>query len=395
MGQQDDGRPGISDEEWRRFGEQVGQGGSDAPREPSARARMVTERLRREDEERQKAAGRFGRRRKAAAAEPPGWRTGPAWQEMERRGRGKRRLKAAGAIVLVAGLALIALRPELLIDRVTGKAEARQEAERVGPLAAESGRPTGAPEVEHPDRPTVKDPFRGSPALQWADGAAAIEVPPARALNGVDQDRIADGLAKAKQFLVAANLDPAVLRGERPATALALLDPKDGDTHRRMRTAYERPTEETDPLELFTRYDPAELRPVGDVVKVRGRMWLEAGPEPGQAEIKVDYSFVHPFVKVRGNPEDVARTIVRREMTFQVVDPKAWESTPGTLWIRTNLRDVANTACDRYDGYLHPSFFSDGEASGPEPSGAAVDPYDRSGGIDTGRQEECGTLSRS
>ncbi|MFF4317161.1 hypothetical protein [Streptomyces sp. NPDC001568] len=395
MAQQDDGGSRISDEEWQRFGEQVGQGRSDAPQEPSARARMVTERLRREDEERRKAAGRFGRKGKAAAAAPPGWRTGPAWQEREGRGRGKRRLKAAAAIVFVAGLALIALRPELLIDRVTGKAESRQEAERGGPLAAESARPTGAPEVAYPDRPTPKDPFRGSPALQWADGAAGIEVPPAEAVNGVDKDRIADGLAKAKQFLVAANLDPAVLRGERPVAALALLDPKDDVTHRRMRTAYERPTEEADPLELFTRYDPAELRPVGDVVKVRGRMWLEAGPERGQAAIKVDYSFVHPFVKVKGNPEDVARSIVRREMTFHVVDAKAWESTAGTLWIHENLRDVANTACDRYDGYLHPSFFSDPTESGPEPSGAAVDPYDRSRGIDTSGQEECGTLSRS
>ncbi|MDA5279672.1 hypothetical protein [Streptomyces sp. Isolate_45] len=395
MGQQDDGRPGISDEEWRRFGEQVGQGSADAPQEPSARARMVTERLRREDEERQKAAGRFGRKRKAAAAEPPGWRTGPAWQELEGRGRRKRRLKAAGAIVLVAGLALIALRPELLIDRVTGKAESRSAAEQAGPLPAESVRPSAAPEGQYPDRPTLKDPFRGSPALQWADGAAGIEVPQAEAVNGVDKERVADGIAKAKQFLVASNLDPAVLRGERPDAALALLDPKDEELHQRMRTAYERPTEEADPMELFTRYDPAELRPVGDVVKVRGRMWLEPGPERGQAAIKLDYSFVHPFVKVQGNPEDVARSIVRRELTFHVVDAKAWDSTPGKLWLRETLRDVANTACDRNDGYLHPSFFSDPGESGPEPSGAPVDPYDRSRGIDTPGQEECGRLSRS
>ncbi|MFJ8160559.1 hypothetical protein ACIRBY_06475 [Streptomyces sp. NPDC096136] len=396
MDRQGGGRPEVSDEEWARFSEQVARESADAPKEPSARARMVTARLRAEDEERARAGRRrFGRAPKAARNEPPGWRTGPAWQEMEGRGRGKRRLKAAAAVVAVAGLALVAVRPELVVDRLTGKAQARQDARDAAPLPAESVRPTAAPEAVYPDRPTLKEPFRGSPAAQWAEGAAGIEVPAAEDVNGVPRERVAEGLALAKRFLVAANLDPAVLRGERPAAALDLLDPKDTGRREETARAYEHPSREHDPLELFTRYDPAELKPVGEVVKVRGRMWVEAGEKPGQADVKVDYSFVYPFVKIGGNPEDVARTVVRREATFQVFHGRERGAPEGRLWLYGAAQDIANSACDRPDGYLHPGFFSDPRDSGPAPSGTPVDPYDRSKGIDTGRPEGCGTASRS
>lgn len=377
MGGKNEDRPGqgVSDEELARFMEQAAAGEGGAPKEPSARARMVTERLRN-------------------APEPEGWRTGPAWREMQGRSRRGRGLKAALAIVSIAGLALIAIRPELVIDRVTGKAEAREEAKNAAPLAAESERPDAAPPSAHPDRPTLKDPFRGSPALQWADGAAGIDVPEATAVGGMTKAQVADALEKAKQFLVAANLDPATLRGEQPAAALALLDPKDKETRKNVATSFERPTAELDPLTLFTRYDPADLKLVGDVVKVRGRMWVEAGEKAGQASVKVDYSFVYPFTKAAPGSQEVSRTIIRREATFSIADPRKWEATPGTLWLEAYQRDIANSACDRYDGYLHPSF-EDDAPSGPTPSGVPVDPYDRSRTIEEAGPEGCGVVSRT
>ncbi|MFE2326394.1 hypothetical protein ACFXD5_21115 [Streptomyces sp. NPDC059385] len=374
----EDGRAGRSpsDEEWARFMEQAAAGEGNAPKEPSARARMVTERLRNRQD-------------------PPGWRTGPAWQEMRGRGRRGRRLKAALAIALIAGVALVVMRPELVIDKVTGKTRAREDAENAGPLSPETARPTAPPASADPDRPTPKDPFRGSPALQWADGAAGIEVPEATAVGGFSKEQVADALAKAKQFLVAANLDPATMRGERPETALKLLDPQQEELMKQLDDSYAQPSRERDPLSLFTRYDPAELKPVGDVVKVRGRMWVEEGQKPGMTDVKVDYSFVYPFVKTKGNPEDVARTIVRREATFSIADLRKWQGTPGRLMLTDYQRDIGNSACDRYDGYVHPSFFSDPPGSGPTPSGAPVDPYDRSKAIGADSQEGCGSLSRS
>lgn len=390
MGQRDAGGSGISDEEWARFGEEIARESANAPKEPSARARMVTERLRREEEARERAArgrGRFGRRSRPVPGDPPGWRTGPAWQEREGRGKTGRRLKATAAIVLIAGLALVAVRPELLIDRLTGTTEARERAANAAPLPAESVRPTAAPEAVYPDQPTLEEPFRGSPALQWGEGAAAIEVPPASATAGMPQERVADALAKAKAFLVAANLDPAALRGGRPEAALALLDPRQPEVPQRLERALARPDAENDPVTLFTRFDPAEVRPVGGVVKVRGSMRAEAG-EPGELRVVTDYTFVHPVTKGDGR---VQRTIVRRQITFSVLDPARWQATSGKLQLDTYRSEWSNVRCEATGGFLHPDF-PKGAPGGTQPSGPAMDPYDRSGDI---RGGECGTVTRS
>ncbi|MFK0202277.1 hypothetical protein [Streptomyces lavendulae] len=388
MGQQDDGRPEISDEEWARFADQVARESADAPKEPSARARMVTERLRREEAERVagQGRGRFGRRR-PVRNDPPGWRTGPAWQEMEGRGKARRRLKATAAIVFIAGLALVAVRPELVIDRLTGKTEARERAATAAPLPAESVRPTAAPEAVYPDQPTLEEPFRGSPALRWAEGAAAIEVPGATAVAGWSQEQVADALAKAKAFLVAANLDPATLRGERPEAALALLDPRQPEVPERLERALAQPGAEDGPVTLFTRFDPAEVRPVGGVVKVRGSMRAEAG-DPGELLVVTDYTFVHPMTK---GDRSVQRTIVRRQITFAVLDPSRWRATEGKLQLRRYDSEWSNVQCEAARGFLHPDF-ADGTPRGTRPSGAVTDPYDRSGDV---HSEGCRVASRS
>lgn len=388
VGQQDDGGAGISDEEWARFAEQAARGSADAPKEPSARARMVTERLRREDEERERAGRRrFGRAPGPAGNEPPGWRTGPARQERAGRGRGKRRLKAAAAVVFIAGLALVAVRPELVIDKLTGKTEAREGAAKAAPLPAETARPTAAPDAVYPDQPTLEEPFRGSPALQWAEGAAGIEVPAATAVAGMSQGQVADALAKAKAFLVASNLDPAVLRGERPEAALALLDPRQPEVPQSLERALARPDAGESPVTLFTRFDAAEVRPVGGVVKVRGSMRAEAG-EPGELRVVTDYTFVHPMTK---GDRRVQRTIVRRQITFSVLDPSRWQATEGKLQLHKYDSEWSNVLCEATRGFLHPDFPQD-RPGGTQPSGPAVDPYDRSKDI---RGGHCGTVTRS
>ncbi|MFF1410327.1 hypothetical protein ACFVX6_11190 [Streptomyces sp. NPDC058289] len=376
MGKNDEGIPAVSDEEWAQFLAQAEAGAGEAPKEPSARARMVAARLREEDARR-------------GSAGPPAWRAGVTRRE---RGRGGRRLKAALAIAFVGALALIAVRPELVIDKLTG--EASQDAKAGQPLPAETARPTAPPTSVDPDRPTLSDPFRGSPALQWADGAAGIEVPEAQAVGGMSKEKVADALAKAKQFLVAANLDPATLRGERPAVVLDLLDPKLKQGPSNLEQSLAAPSAENDPLELVTRAEPAELKPVGDVVKVRGRMWVEPGQGPGRASVLVDYTFVYPFVKAAPGADEVKRTIVRRVITFSVADPRKWQSTEGKLWLDKVDVELANSACDVHDGFLHPVFDEDAP-TGPTPSGTPMDPYDRSTSPEAGPQTGCGAISRS
>ncbi|MYW13984.1 hypothetical protein GT034_37385, partial [Streptomyces sp. SID2563] len=60
------------------------------------------------------------RKRTPEPALPPGWRTGPAWQEMNgRRGR-LRTVRTVSVLALVAGVAVLVVRPSLL-DRLPGR----------------------------------------------------------------------------------------------------------------------------------------------------------------------------------------------------------------------------------------------------------------------------------
>ncbi|MET9831271.1 hypothetical protein ABZ078_18660 [Streptomyces sp. NPDC006385] len=347
-----------------------------APKEPSARARMVTERLRRQD---------------ARGESPPGWRTGPAWQEMNGRSARRRRLWAVLGVTVAVAVAVVAVRPSLVPGDPFGTGDAAQ-APAAPPLAAETAAPTAPPSAAA-DTPTRARPFAGSPAERWADGADAIEVPKAKALRGVSAARIETALRLTKEFLVASNLDRDVLYGAEPKTALGLLDPLAKDYLAQLRAGLRRPTVENDPKWYFTRFDPDEVELVGTEVKVRGRMTVEPdGDQEGRVLVRADYTFVYPVAKAGGGNE-VTRTIVRRAVEVDVVDPAEYRATEGRVWLLDLSSEIGNDLCRKGDGFIHPRFQADLRAD-PGPSGDAVDPYDRSRRLD-GAGTECGTVSRT
>ncbi|MCF6521533.1 hypothetical protein [Streptomyces sp. JJ36] len=382
----DDGESSVPDEEWERFQREAEDSvrTSAAPREPSARARMVAARLRERDEEaaRGQRGRRWGRKKEPEPWQPEGWRT---WSAQETPGR----RKWSTWLIGVAALALFAVWGSTQVYGMPdwlGTADASEK-----PLAAETAAPSSAPPQEaYPDRPTLDEPFAGSPARRWAEGAAAIELPEARAVGDVSAAEVEAGLMRAKEFLVAANLDPRVLAGGRPAEALSLVDPLQTGYLAELRSWVRNPSVENDPKWVFTRFDPDEVRLVGDTVKVRGRMTVEEGKQ-GKAEIHADYTFVYPLTKAQEAGE-VTRTIVRRSLVAEVVDREKWEATEGKLWIAGHVGDIANDACAVGDGFIHPSFATD--LRDEERTGPTSDPYDRSRPIDTERQGECGTATR-
>jgi hypothetical protein len=164
---------------------------------------------------------------------------------------------------------------------------------------------------------------------------------------------------------------------------------------------------------LFSRFDPAEVRPAGDVVKVRGRTTFKAGAHASVA-IHMDYTFVYPLIQADqaskasgatetsgastegsgGGSTEVARTIVRRVLDLELLDPRKYQATPGKLSILQYEQDFGNTACDVYDGFLHPHFDSSTPTGAP-PTGPTTDPYDRSRDIQHSGTETCGTVSRT
>ncbi|MFF4184553.1 hypothetical protein ACFYZ9_15290 [Streptomyces sp. NPDC001691] len=384
------GDDSLPDEIWERFVRDTEQDiRKSAPKEPSARARMVTERLRREQESTETAArGRTGKRR---PAEPAGWRTGPAWREMDGRAARGRRVKGVLGVLLALAVLLIALNPSRALSLLTGDSGSGGTA--AAPLPAETAAPTAAPSFSAPDLPTLKEPFRGSPAAQYADGAAGIELPDATALGGLSKEQVGAALARTRELLVDADLAPATLHGERPEAALALLDPLQKDFLATLNRSLDKPDKNHDPLAFFSRFDPKEVKLVGNVVKTRGRMTFTKD-SGGGVLVHADYSFVYPLVKAEPGSETVARTIVRRILDVQVSDPDVVRSTPGRLWITTYDQDIANSSCGSYDGYLHPAFH-DGTSTGPTPSGSPLDPYDRSRNLDTGTPQGCRPVSRT
>ncbi|MFI8961417.1 hypothetical protein ACIGO8_04805 [Streptomyces sp. NPDC053493] len=253
-----------------------------------------------------------------------------------------RRAALAGAVVALAGLA--------------------------GPAACQSPGRAGQPVDDGP--PTAAEPFRGSPASSWADGADGITLPQAQAVNGLPASHVDAALRKVKAFLVAANLDPGVLRGGSALPAVLLIDSTDG-VRADAQSWLDRPdAERRNPLWLFTRFDPAESRLLGPV-KTRGTTTVEAGDDPGVVRIRAVYTFVYPVADAVPGRNRATRAVVRRDLTFEVYDAGRYETDPGSVSPVAYAYWLGNHDCGAFDGVVHPWFGGEGITPG-----RGADPYD-------------------
>ncbi len=362
--------PSVSDEEWERFLRESVTGVAGAPVEPSARAREVERRLR------------------ERSGQPEGWRTYSPARPRRRTGW------YVTGLVAAVSLLIVGLFPQQVVGWVGGD-DGEQES---APLAAESEGPREAPGAEPDLRPTLAEPFRGSPAARWADGAAGITVPPAKATGWMDAAEVERALRQSRDFLVAAGLDSRVLRGERPTKAIALLNPHQKDVQAYLRTSLSStaPAPKANPLLLFSRFRPEQARLVGDVVKTRGRLTYREGKR-GAVEVTADVTFVYPVTPAGdgGRNAEVVRTIVRREVVMSWDDPAKVITEPGTMSLVSYALDMTNGGCSTPTGYFVPPF---GTADEQPAEAHQVDPYDRSKPIDTSNGttgKGCATATRS
>ncbi len=364
----------VPEEEWDHFlDDSYGRIRAEAPKEPSARARQVARRLREQDElaARRKERRRrlpFGRsgRQQPRSGEPKNWRTGPAWREMNGgSSRASERWRTVIVLLVVAAVALLVLNPSAALSLFR-----RVSAHSPAPTAPATSAPSpGAESV-----PTTARPFAGSPAEKWANGADGITVPAARAVGSMTRAQVADTLRLTKRYLIATDLDPGTLRGGRPSTALGLIDPLDTGELDRITRDLGHPDAAHDPLSYLTRYDPAQLRPVGTVIKVKGTMTFAAG-ERGSVEVRADYTFVYPFTKVGAPQDGISRVITRQSTVTRMYPAGRVEATPGRLWLADVNSDQFNSACGIHDGFVHPQFEMSAPTGSPA-TGPTEDPYD-------------------
>ncbi|CAM5683833.1 hypothetical protein SALBM217S_08327 [Streptomyces griseoloalbus] len=107
------------------------------------------------------------------------------------------------------------------------------------------------------------------------------------------------------------------------------------------------PTEETDPLLLFSRFRPDQADLVGDIVKTRGRLTYREG-ERGAVEVTADVTFVYPVTPAAGDggaDAEVIRTIVRREVVMSWDDPSKVVTEPDTMSLVSYSVDMTNGGC--------------------------------------------------
>ncbi|MCX5212219.1 hypothetical protein OG689_23540 [Kitasatospora sp. NBC_00240] len=344
--------------------------------------------------------------------------------------RGTRDWRAPLFVLLIVVALVAALNLDGLRDRFGG---ARGGLPASAPsVAPETARPTTAPPSLAAQTPTVDHPWAGSPAEGWPAGPDAIALPPAQAVGAFDAEQVAAQLKLVKDFLVAANLDPAVIAGGRPQTALDLLDREEQDAAVR---TLDHPDGPADATSLFSRFDPRDAIPVGDV-RILGRMSVEGDGERGVL-VRTDFTFVYalrpgpeagqrlpgskPSASARpaapensnaakpvawtvaaaedaGGSTRTARTVVRRADTYRFQDPARYRNNPKKINFAERRSEAGNTACEVHDGFYHPRFEQFAAPGRETPHGPTTDPYDRSTPAPApspGTTPECGTVSRS
>ncbi|MGW7444822.1 SCO2583/SCO2584 N-terminal domain-containing protein [Kitasatospora sp. NPDC054795] len=356
--------------------------------------------------------GRFGRKPKPAALDP--------WGNPRRPRR--RGWRAPVLVVLTIAVVLSALNVDGLRTWFSDHVWKNSSAAPVPTVAPETARPTSAPPATPDDQPTVDHPWKGSPAEGWPNGPEAFVLPEAKAVGVFSADEVAAQLQSVKDYLMASNLDPRVIAGARPDAALAMLDRQE---RANAVTALDHPAKETDPTSWFTRFDPREAALVGTTVKVQGRISFEEDGDGGVL-VHTDFTFVYPLqpgpdaeklASSRRRTPDTApggtakpvglvtraaatdngdtwttRTIVRKVDDVRFYDPKHYKVDAKKLVFAKTQWDAGNSACDVYDGFLHPQF-QQFTSHDPAPTGPTTDPYDRN--KDIAPADQCGSVSRT
>jgi hypothetical protein len=224
-------------------------------------------------------------------------------------------------------------------------------------------------------RGRASSPFFGSPAYTWADGAAGIRIPRARAHGPYTASEVRSAYKKTRQLLIAGNLNWPTLRGGRPTAFADLLTKQQRQEFLAglRTTALDKYGTETNTRTWVSSFAPGTTRFVTTVVKVRGRMRASLATESGTEvlRITVSYDFVYAVAQP-GDPSNWLRIVQRQS---GAVDFAQWDDPGGPLepWYSVGS-GAAGGLCGVRDGYIHPDY-PHGPAPSVQPSGAPINPY--------------------
>src|SRR5579875_119582 len=225
------------------------------------------------------------------------------------------------------------------------------------------------------------DPFTGSPAESYADGAAGIVVPAVHAIRGYPAAEVRAAYATTRELLIATNLDPQTLRGGSPTALASLLirQQRQFFISNLDKVGLNKQGVETSTRTWVTSFAPHTTRLIGSVIKVHGTMSASVASDGSRQVLRVhvDYLFVYP-VEPPGEPADWMRIVNR---SYGDVDFATWDDPGGALepWLgRWNAGGTAGDRCDVNDGFVHPDYPT-GNPDKVKPSGAPINPYSQAG----------------
>jgi hypothetical protein len=212
-------------------------------------------------------------------------------------------------------------------------------------------------------------PFAGSPAQRYANGAAGIVPPKAKAVRGFSAKDVATAYKRAKKLLVAAHLDRPTLAGGRPDAFIRQLD---ADQRKEFVKDLDSRDESKNTRVWVTSFAPGQAELVGDVIKVNGSMravstksYLAEGGR--ELEIRYEYRLVYA-VRKPGDPNKITRVLVHEKGVYSFYRFFAEEK--GYFSIDGGTTSIAGAKCESTDGYVHPEY-EPTEVTEEE----AVDPY--------------------
>jgi hypothetical protein len=210
-------------------------------------------------------------------------------------------------------------------------------------------------------------PFAGSPAAAFADGEAGIILPAPKAMGGFSAKEVAGFYQRARQMVIASQLNRPTLLGGKPDAFARRLDPHDRsyfvehlNDHRKSTRTW------------VTSFAPNTAQLVGSVIKVNGTAESSITKQAGRRRLLVElnYLFVYP-VQRPGSPE----TLIRMVGHFEGKVLFYREGATARTWIEAWGASHAPARCDIQDGFVHP-YYADSAPDQTPATGAPKDPYD-------------------
>ena len=220
-------------------------------------------------------------------------------------------------------------------------------------------------------------PFAGSPAEEY--GVGFPDPPEAEAVGPYDADQVADAYERTQEFLDATYLNQDAVFKEDNGAFVELLEGQALDWYLE---EFDNPDPELNARSLNYNLTPGTAEPIGDQVRVNGRMWAQESTDEYDQDylsVTTEFTIVHPVARP-GEPVST-RIVVSHlgEVAFYDVGTDELEAWPA--WYRA----VAPAHCLEDQITFTPAF-GDELPEGERPKGGKQDAYDLE---DAREMDEC------